>query len=47
VDVNNQMAQKMAAAVRGAFGRWPMELLGALLLAPQRRAHERDDIRPL
>ena len=24
---------------------WP--LLGALLLAPQRRAHERDDIRPL
>ena len=33
VDVNNQMAQKMAAAVRGVLGRWPMELLGALLLA--------------
>ena len=33
VDVNNQMAKKMAAAVRGVLGRWPMELLGALLLA--------------
>lgn len=35
--------QLMAPLLQTAL--WP--LIGALLLAPQRRAHERDDIRPL
>ena len=33
VDVNKQMAPEMAAAMRALVRRWPMELLGALLLA--------------
>ena len=38
-----QWSQLLSPLLQTAL--WP--LLGALLLAPQRRAHERDDIRPL
>lgn len=31
--MNNQLAKNTVAALRGALRRWPMELLGALLLA--------------